>query len=112
MSNGARKTLAVLSRTEIAVPPFMTEGRVEAVALLTRLQDGETLTMPQSKPMPSIGPRVHELRIRDNGHNWRIIYRIDPDELLVVEVFAKTTPKTPKKVIELCRKRLKAYDAN
>jgi phage-related protein len=66
--------------------------------------------MPTSRHLPSIGPRVHELRIRDAGHNWRIIYRIDADRVLILEVFAKTTRATPRQVIETCRARLRAYD--
>ena len=66
--------------------------------------------MPQSRPMPSIGPRCHELRVNDTDTTWRLIYRIDPDAIVVVEVFAKKTQKTPKDVIQACKKRLKEYD--
>ena len=44
------------------------------------------------------------------GHNWRIIYRIDTDRILIVEVFAKTTRATPRAVIEACQGRLKRFD--
>jgi hypothetical protein len=43
--------------------------------------------------MPSIGPRCHELRVNDASRTWRIIYRIDPAAIVVVEVFAKATSK-------------------
>ena len=62
--------------------------------------------------MPSIGERCHELRIRDAEKNWRIIYRIDDDAILIVEVFNKSTRTTPKNVIDICRKRLSRYDAD
>ena len=62
--------------------------------------------------MPSIGTHCHELRIRDADKNWRIIYRIDDDAILIVEVFHKTTRATSKKVIEVCKKRLRKYDAD
>jgi phage-related protein len=61
--------------------------------------------------MPVIGPRCHELRIGDASREWRIIYRADSDEILVVDVFAKTTRTTPKKVIEVSKQRLRAWDA-
>jgi phage-related protein len=60
--------------------------------------------------MPSIGARCHELRIPDEGHNWRIIYRVDRDAVVLAEVFDKKTPKTSKNVIKTCRRRLKLYD--
>jgi phage-related protein len=66
--------------------------------------------MPHSRPMPTIGPRCHELRVVDAGATWRIIYRIDSDAIVIAEVFAKKTPQTPKAVLEASRKRLKEYD--
>ena len=78
--------------------------------LLRRLQLGETLGMPHSRPMPSIGPRCHELRVRDDAHNWRIIYRIDENSILIVDVFTKTSRQTPQAVIHKCRSRLRRYD--
>ncbi len=41
---------------------------------------------------------------------WRIVYRIDPDAIVIADVFQKTTQKTPKRVIENCQRRLKLYD--
>ena len=96
---------------EVKTPPFSSEARIEAGYLLRLLQKGESLTMPQSRPMPSIGSRCHELRINDENKTWRIIYRIDEDLILVVDVFAKKTNKTPDEVIKRCQKRLKQYDA-
>lgn len=95
---------------EVKTPPFSSEARVDAGTMLRRLQEGESLGMPHSRPMPSIGAGCHELRIRDENRNWRIVYRVDDDAILIAEVFAKTTQQTPKRVIELCLKRLAAYD--
>lgn len=50
---------------EIKTPPFSREARVEAGVLLRRLQAGEKLALPHSRPMPSVGARCHELRIPD-----------------------------------------------
>ncbi|HRI46403.1 MAG TPA: type II toxin-antitoxin system RelE/ParE family toxin [Ignavibacteriaceae bacterium] len=60
--------------------------------------------MPQSRPIPSIGPRCHELRINDKSSTWRIIYRIDEDAIIILEVFNKKTEQTPKHVIAICKK--------
>ncbi len=60
--------------------------------------------------MPAVGARCHELRINDAAATWRLMYRIDSDAIVILEVFAKKTPTTPKAVIETCRKRLKEYD--
>jgi phage-related protein len=96
---------------EIKTPPFSSAARDEAGKLLRRLQEGESIGMPSSRPMPSIGPACHELRVRDDRHNWRIIYRIEDDLILVVDVFAKTTQATPDRVIRRYKKRLRDHDA-
>jgi len=95
---------------EVRTPPFTASARIEAGFLLRRLQRGETLTMPHSRPMSSIGPHCHELRIRDKTVTWRIIYRVDEDAIVLVEVFKKKTGATPKTVIDRCRLRLMEYD--
>ena len=107
---GADKPLVWL-RGEIKTPPLGAEARLEAGMLLRRLQRGETLAMPHSRPMRSIGPRCHELRVRDRTANWRILYRLDSDAIVVLDVFAKKTEATPQRVIEGCRDRLRRYDA-
>ncbi len=96
---------------QVKTPPFSSEARIEAGYLLRLLQKGESLSLPQSRPMPSIGSRCHELRINDEDKTWRIIYRIDEDAIVVVDVFVKKTNKTPDSVIKRCQKRFKQYDA-
>jgi phage-related protein len=38
------------------------------------------------------------------------VYRVDPDAIVIAEVFAKKTAKTPAAVLDACRRRLKEYD--
>lgn len=80
--------------------------------LLRELQDGETLAMPHSRPMPMIVPRCHELRVNDENKTWRLIYRIDVDAIVILEVFEKKTNQTPQEIIENCRRRFKLYEVN
>jgi len=96
---------------EVRTPPFSKVARLEAGFLLRALQRGEILSLPQSRPMPSIGPRCHELRIVDENVSWRIVYRIDQDAIVILEVFEKKTNHTPHHVIEVCKKRLKDYES-
>jgi phage-related protein len=95
---------------EVKTPPFGVAARIEAGFLLRQLQQGENLGLPHSRPMSSIGGHCHELRVRDQDKIWRIIYRIDDDAIVIVEVFSKTTRTTPKTVIEVCQRRLAQYD--
>jgi len=66
--------------------------------------------MPHARPLPIIGPRCHELRVNDADATWRLIYRVDDDAIIVLEVFAKKTPTTPRGVVGRCRRRLLEYD--
>ena len=143
---------------EVKSPPFSALARIEAGYLLRLLQRGNSLSLPHSRPMPSIGRRYHELRINGQRplHNyytcqsivkkrlkmliytsklrfcaffcldlaslatlcrglgqsktWRIVYRIDDDAILVLEVFEKKTQKTPKARVDVCKQRMKVYD--
>jgi phage-related protein len=95
---------------EIKTPPFSVAARIEAGVLLRRLQGGEKLSLPHSRPMPGIAPRCHELRIQDARETWRIMYRLDSDAIVLVEVFSKKSQGTPQPVIDVCRRRLRTYD--
>lgn len=94
---------------EVRTPPFSPEGRLEAGFLLRRLQQGEALSMPHSRPMPAVGRACHELRVVDRNATWRIVYHVDADAVVILEVFSKKTRATPKPVIQTCRTRLAMY---
>lgn len=108
MSPGGRPL--VWLHGEIKTPPFSQAARIEAGYLLRLLQKGQALGLPQSRPMPVVGPRCHELRVRDAKADWRIVYRIDADAVVILEVFSKKTRATPKTVIDACTRRLREYD--
>jgi phage-related protein len=76
-------------QSEIKTPPFSDSARIESSYLLRLLQMGERISLTHSRPMPSIGVRCHELRIDDENKKWRIVYRIDEDVIVILEVFEK-----------------------
>ena len=96
---------------EVKSPPFSLLARIEAGALLRHLQLGDKLSMPRSRPMPSIGPGCHELRIEDSNASWRVVYFVGATAILVLDVFEKKTRTTPSRVIDTCRRRLMEYVA-
>ena len=96
---------------EIKTPPFSGEARIEAGMLLRRLQQGEDIGLSHSRPMPGIGPRCYELRVRDENKNWRIFYYLSADAVVILDVHNKTTQATPKAVLGTCRRRLKLYQS-
>ena len=94
---------------EIKTPPFSRAARIETGFLLRRLQQGELLGLPFVRPMPVIAAHCYELRIRDENKNWRILYRMEADAIVILEVFEKKTRVTSNAVIENCRRRLQEY---
>lgn len=61
--------------------------------------------------MPTCGARCYELRINDAHKTWRILYRLDQTAVIILAIFEKKTPQTPDGILELCRQRLKEYEA-
>jgi len=96
-------------RGEVKTPPFSKQARLEAGFLLRRLQQGESWGLPVSRPMPSIGRGCHELRLDDERKSWRLVYAVEPDAIVILDVFEKRTQKTPKQVIDSCSDRLARY---
>ncbi len=95
---------------EVKTPPFSAAAQLEAGFLIRRLQLGEKLSMPHSRPMPTIGKRCHELRITGSHSIWRLVYRVDSDAIVILEVFEKKTSKTPKRIIDVRKDSLRDYD--
>jgi phage-related protein len=47
--------------------------------------------------------------VQDANRIWRIVYHVAADAIVILDVFEKTTQKTPKTVIEVCKARLRRY---
>lgn len=96
-------------RAQVKTPPFSSDARIEAGVLLRQLQEGVNLSMPHSRPMPGIGRGCHELKLQDQDKTWRIMYCIEPDAIVILEIFSKTSNQTPHAVMDVCKARLKSY---
>jgi phage-related protein len=61
------------------------------------------------KPMPSVGPGVREIRIREASGAFRVIYVAQLEAAIyVLHAFQKKTQKTPQHDLDLARERLRA----
>jgi phage-related protein len=86
---------------EVKTPPFSPTARLEAGYLLRQLQMSNPLgCRGRGQCRSSV---CHELRIQDAGITWRLIYRTDPDAVVILDVFAKKTRAR-------CRRRLRDYE--
>jgi len=83
---------------------FPSAARRSAGYQLDRVQRG--LEPDDWKPMRTVGAGVRELRIRDRAGAFRVIYLATlPDRIVVLHAFAKKTPKTARRDIELATGR-------
>jgi hypothetical protein len=98
-------------RGEVKTPPFSAEARVEAGILLRRLQRGERLGMPHSRPNANGWCAVSRVAYRGRAEDMANSLPARPDAIVIADVFQKATKQTPTRVIQDCRRRLSQYDA-
>jgi phage-related protein len=102
------KLIQWLGSSRADVRAFPEDARIDAGWQLELVQRGED---PDDwKPMPTIGPGVREIRIREASGAFRVVYLATlEDRVLVLHAFQKKTQATPKKDIELAIQRLKRW---
>ncbi len=77
---------------------------------INRVQQG--LEPLNWKPMRSVGSGVREIRIRDEGNNFRGIYVTNlSDTVYVLHVFIKKSQRTLRKDSDIARSRFKEVQA-
>ena len=73
VANANHKPL-VFIKCAVKSPPLSPGTRVAIGYFLREVQNGQSLGLPTSRPMPLIGAGVHELRLSDETGEWRAIY--------------------------------------
>jgi phage-related protein len=87
---------------------FSEEVRREIGKAIRDLQRGISLAMPVSKPMPSVGIGVCEIRVCDEHGIYRTFYYTKSGRgIFIFHAFVKKSQKTPESEIRLGRKRLR-----
>jgi phage-related protein len=82
----------------------------ELGSVLTRLQKGESIGMPDVRPTPDIGSQASEIRIPDRSGTYRALYAIRMESgILLFHAFQKKTLKTPEREKKTARRRLEAF---
>ncbi len=86
------------------------EVRKELGSLLTRLQKGESIGMPDVRPIPDISPQVSEIRISDRTGGYRALYTVRTEfGVLLFHAFRKKSRRTPEREKLTARIRLHAF---
>jgi phage-related protein len=99
--------LDVLKSCQREIEAFPAEVREDLADALARLEEGQSLSMPLSRPMPSLGSGAYELRLKDRSGAYRVVYAlIVHGTVHVFHAFKKTTRTTPRRNMDLARRRL------
>ena len=99
--------LSIIKQCEKELKEFPVSVKEDLADAMALLDEGLNLSMPLSKPMPSIGSGVHELRFKDRSGNYRVVYFIRKHaDIFLIHAFQKKSKKTPKENIELAKQRL------
>jgi phage-related protein len=100
--------VVILDNCRKEIYAFPEEVRKGFLDLVEDLTDGYKVEPPVSKKMSSVGKNVFELRIKDKSGNFRIIYFVKKKEAIyLIHAFMKKTQKTPKRNLELAKKRIR-----
>lgn len=100
--------ISIIKQCEKELKDFPVVVREDLADALALLDEGVNLSMPLSRPMPSIGSGVHELRLKDRSGGYRIVYFIrKKSDIWLIHAFQKKSQQTPKENIELAKQRLK-----
>jgi phage-related protein len=62
----------ILRQCQKEITLFPEDVRGDLADVLARLEEGQMLSMPLSRPMPAIGSGVHELRFKDRAGIYRV----------------------------------------
>ncbi|MEW6777681.1 MAG: type II toxin-antitoxin system RelE/ParE family toxin [Bdellovibrionota bacterium] len=100
--------IVILKACQRELDDFPEDVRADLADALARLDAGQLLSMPLSRPMPSIGKGVHELRLRHRSGAYRVVYAIQiAGTVYVLHGFKKTSEQTLKRNLDLAKKRLR-----
>jgi phage-related protein len=98
------KPLIWVGTARDALRHFPSDARRRAGHELHLIQHG--LHPTDFKPIPTVGARVYELRVRAKGA-FRIFYLVQPEAIYVLHAFRKAARKTPRLDLEIGRKRFR-----
>jgi phage-related protein len=86
------------------------EVKKELGSVLTRLQKGEFIGMPDIRPMPEINSQALEIRLSDRTGSYRALYAIRMEfGILLFHAFQKRSRKMPAREKRIARIRLEAF---
>ncbi len=102
------KKVIIHPKAREAIRRFPKDVKDKLGQSLFDVQNGLQLTMPKSRPMPSLATGVEELRVKGKDGIYRAFYYAkEEDGILLFHAFVKKSQETPSLEIRLGERRLK-----
>ncbi len=97
----------ILKQCQKEILGFPIDVREDLADLITKLGLGLKISMPLSKPIPTLGKGVQEFRLKNASGIFRVIYIFKDGDFYLIHGFKKKSQKTSKLNLTVARKRLK-----
>ena len=103
--------IVVLRQAQRELKDLPKEVAEDVFALFEELVLGRSLSMPISRPLPSIAKGLHELRLSGRGGEFRVFYVIRVgDAIFVLHATQKKKQELDKRTRELLLTRLRSIE--
>ena len=103
--------IVVLRQAQRELKDLPKEVAEDVFALFEELVLGRSLSMPISRPLPSIAKGLHELRLSGRGGEFRVFYVIRiGDAIYAVHATQKKKQELDKRTRELLQTRLRSIE--
>lgn len=100
--------MVVLAQCAKEIEEFPEDVKGDILDCTAKLRLGLWLSLPLSRPMPSLGKGIHELRLKDLSGQYRVVYFIKKsDAIYYVHALKSKSQQTPQRSIDIAIKRIK-----
>ena len=86
-------------------------ARIETGYLLKKVQRGHKLSRSVCRAARRVGKDCFELIVKTRHTTWRVIYRDSADAVIVLAIYSLSQGRTPRRVVELAKRRLAELSA-
>ncbi len=102
-------SIEILNQAGRELKEFPKKTLIDVYSLFKDLEDGKNLSMPISRPLPSIAKGLHELRLNYENSIYRVFYIVKiKDVIYVIHGVKKKTRKIDKKTKDLLLTRIRS----
>ena len=103
--------IIVLKQAERELKNAPKDVLTDVFALFDDLTTGKKLSMPVSRPLPSIGKNLHELRLSGRAGEYRVFYVVKvPDAIYVIYASSKKKQTLDRQTADLLKLRMRSLN--